>query len=441
MEVVFDCCLIIFAIRNVVYKIFEKLNFYLVKCLIKKVKVIDVKSKYHGRQVDILIMNSKIEEIKSSINPIQGIKVISGEDLHCSISWLDIGSHIGEPGLEHRETIESVIASAIKGGYGAIAAFPNTVPVVQSKTSVKYLTDKAFENKYKIYPIGALSENTEGKEITEMIDLHHAGVIAFSDGLKSVQNAGLLARALDYVKPFDGLIINHSYDKTLCTDAQMHEGEMSTMLGMKGAPYLSETMMIKRDIDLLQYCNSKLCSYGISAAESVKLVKEAKKSGANLSCTVPYLNLIKTDHDLSGFDSSLKIQPPLRKKSDLSELVKGLKDDTIDAIVSNHYPIEEEGKKLEFTYAKFGASGIETVFSALNTFCPQLDLETLIYKLSYGPRDILNIKSTGIQVGETADLTLFSPSIEWKFDFTNSKSKNNPFLGSHFRGKVIDVIN
>ncbi len=411
------------------------------KCLIKKAKIIDVNSKYHGKQVDILIINSKIEEIKSSINPIPGLRLINAEDLYCSISWMDIGTQIGEPGYEHRETIETVINAARKGGFGILATFPNTFPVIQNKSGVKYLLDKAEQAKFTIYPIAALSENTEGKDITEMFDLHHAGALAFSDGLKSVQNAGLLSRALEYVKPFAGLIINHAYDRTLCIEAQMHEGEMSTMLGMKGAPSLSETMMVKRDLDLLSYTASKLCIYGLSSAESVKLVKDAKKTGSNVSCTVPYLNLVKTDQDLSTFDSNLKVQPSLRKKMDVNELIKGLKDDSIDAIVSNHYPVEEEGKKLEFTYAKFGASGLETVFSALNTFCVNLDLETLIYKLTYGPRSILNIESDGIQVGAKADLTLFSPSTEWKFETSVSKSKNNPFLGQLFKGKVVEVIN
>ncbi len=391
--------------------------------------------------MDLLIVNSKIEEIKSSINPIAGVRQIMADDMHVSISWLDIGTQIGEPGLEHRETLPTVIAAAKRGGFGSIASFPNTNPTIQTKSSIKYLLEKGQENKFKIYPIAALSEDTEGKEITEMIDLFHHGAIAFSDGLKSVQNAGLLARSLEYVKSFNGLIINHAFDKTLCNDAQLHEGEISTMLGMKGAPYISETLMVKRDIDLLQYCDSRICIYGISAAESVKLIKEAKKTRETLSCTVPYINLIKTDVDLLAFDSNLKVQPPLRKKSDLNELVKGLKDDTINAIVSNHYPIEEEGKKLEFTYAKFGASGIETLFSALNTYCPQLELETLIEKITYGPRNILGIDSEGIQIGAKAELTLFSPSTEWKYENTLSKSKNNPFLGQVFKGKVIEVIN
>jgi dihydroorotase len=410
------------------------------KCLIKKAKIVDVYSKYHGKQVDILILNSRIEDIKSSINPIQGIKTIAAEDLHCSISWMDIGTQIGEPGLEHRETLETAIHACRKGGYGMMASFPNTNPVIQNKSSLKYLYERAQELKFKIFPIAALSENTDGKDITEMFDLYHAGAIAYGDGLKSVQHAGLLTRALEYVKPFNGLIINHAYDKTMCIDAQMHEGEISTTLGLKGAPYLSEIMMVKRDIDLLNYTNSKLCIYGISASESVKLIKDAKKTGAKISCTVPYLNLVKTDNDLTTFDSNLKVQPPLRKKLDVNELVKGLKDDTIDAIVSNHYPIEEEGKKLEYSYAKFGASGLETVFSALNTYCVNLDLETLIYKLSYGPRQILDIECEGIQIGAKAELTLFSTSQEWKFESSSSKSKNNPFLGQFFKGKVIEVI-
>ncbi len=410
--------------------------------MIKKVKVIDGPSKYHNKVVDILIVDSRIAEIKAGISPASPIKTIQGEDLHASISWLDIGTQVGEPGLEHREDWTTVSKAAKAGGYGAIAPFPNTQPSIQHKADIQYIKQRAKSQGIGVYPIASLSLDNQGAEIAEMYDLFTAGAVAFSDGLKSVSHAGLLARALEYVKPFEGLIIHYPSEKYLTQDAQMHEGEMSTLLGMKGMPSTAESIGLKRDLELLAYTQSRLCVYGLSSNEAVKILKEAKKSLAEkLTAAVPYLNLVYTDKEMDRFDSHLKVMPPLRKKSDQNELIKGLKDGVIDAIVSNHYPIEEEGKKLEFPYAKFGASGIETCFAACNTFVPALDMETLIYKLSYGPRSILGLTSEGIKAGSAAALTLFDPTAEWVFEDSQSRSNNNPFLGKTLRGKVIDVLN
>ena len=410
--------------------------------MIKKVKVIDGPSKYHNKVVDILIVDSRIAEIKAGISPASPIKTIQGEDLHVSISWLDIGTQVGEPGLEHREDWTTVSKAAKAGGYGAIAPFPNTQPSIQHKADIQYIKQRAKSQGIGVYPIASLSLDNQGAEIAEMYDLFTAGAVAFSDGLKSVSHAGLLARALEYVKPFEGLIIHYPSEKYLTQDAQMHEGEMSTLLGMKGMPSTAESIGLKRDLELLAYTQSRLCVYGLSSNEAVKILKEAKKSLAEkLTAAVPYLNLVYTDKEMDRFDSHLKVIPPLRKKSDQNELIKGLKDGVIDAIVSNHYPIEEEGKKLEFPYAKFGASGIETCFAACNTFVPALDMETLIYKLSYGPRSILGLTSEGIKAGSAAALTLFDPTAEWVFEESQSRSDNNPFLGKTLRGKVIDVLN
>ncbi len=412
------------------------------KCLIKKVKVIDGPSKYHNKVVDILILDSRIAEIKAGISPASPIKTIQGEDLHVSISWLDIGTQVGEPGLEHREDWTTVSKAAKAGGYGAIAPFPNTQPSIQHKADIQYIKQRAKSQGIGVYPIASLSIDNQGAEISEMYDLYTAGAAAFSDGLKSVSHAGLLARALEYVKPFEGLIIHYPSEKYLTQDAQMHEGEMSTLLGMKGMPSTAEAIGLKRDLELLAYTQSRMCVYGLSSLEAVKILKEAKKNLAEkLTAAVPYLNLVYTDKEMERFDTHLKVMPPLRKKSDQNELIKALKDGVVDAIVSNHYPIEEEGKKLEFPYAKFGASGIETCFAACNTFVPALDLETLVDKLSYGPRSILGLTSEGIKAGSAATLTLFDPSAEWVFDESQSRSGNNPFLGKTLRGKVIDVLN
>lgn len=412
------------------------------KLLIKRAKVIDSPSRYHNKVVDILVVDGRIAEIKSAITPAAAVKTIQSKDLHVSLSWIDMGTQTGEPGLEHREDWSTLTSAAKSGGFGGIAPFPNTLPVIQHKSDINFIKERAKHYHMDVYPIAALSTDSAGAEITEMYDLHTAGASAFSDGLKTITHTGLLARALEYVKSFDGLIIHHPSEKTLVQEAQMNEGEMSTLLGMRGMPATAEIIGLKRDLDVLAYTRSRMCIYGISAAESVRIIKEARKNLADrLTATVPYLNLIFTDKDLDQFDTNYKVMPPLRRKTDQNELIKGLKDGTIDAIVSNHYPIEEEGKKLEFPYARFGASGLESCFAACNTFANSLDLETLINKLTYGPREILGIPSEGIKADARATLTLFDPGEEWTFDKTFSKSSNNPFLGTRLKGKVIAVLN
>lgn len=411
------------------------------KILIKKAKIVNPHSAHHGRTVDIFINKGKIESVKSSIAEIAGAKLIVSKNLHCSAAWLDIGTQIGEPGLEHREDIQSIAKAAKAGGYSTIAPFPNSVSPVQSKAAIKFIIDLAKANNFNILPIAAMSVDCAGQDISEMIDLSRSGAIAFSDGLKSAGNSGILYRALEYAKSFDGLIVQHSVDKHLAFEGQMHEGLTSTSLGVKGIPGIAETIALRRDIDLLQYTKSKLCLFGISSAEALKIIRESKRSSENLFATVAYLNLIKTDVDLTTFDSNLKVTPPLRGKKDRQDLVKAINDDTIDAIVSNHYPLDEEAKKLEFTYAHFGASGIETCFAALNTFCGhEIHLEKIVEKLSAGPRKILNISNPTFTVGDDADMTLFDPDYEWKFEKTLSKSLNNPFLGTSFKGKALMTI-
>ena len=408
------------------------------KFLIKKAKVINSYSSHDGKTVDILINKGRIENIKGNIQELSGVKVIASKNLHVSAGWIDIGTQVGEPGLEHREDLLSISKAAKNGGYVAIAPFPSTLPVVQTKAAIKFLLDNKSNNGLTILPLAALSIDSNGNEITEMIDLHHSGAIAFTDGLKSVSHSGVLFRALEYVKSFDGLIIHHSFDKTLSGEGQMHEGETSTQLGMRGFPSIAETISVKRDIELLNYTNSRLCLYAISSSDAVRIIKETKKTNQNLSATAAYLNLIKTDTELHNFDSNLKVNPPLRSKKDRADLIRAINEDTIDAIVSNHYPLEEEAKKLEFTYAKFGASGIETCFSALNTFAyKEISLEKLIQKLTEGPRSILRLNQETMSIGSEANLTLFDPEVEWMFNTTASKSDNNPFLGKMLKGKVL----
>lgn len=409
------------------------------KLLIQKAKIVDKNSPQNGEIVDIFISKGKIEKIAKDIALPGDIKTISSPNLHVSAGWLDIGCQIGEPGLEYRETLSSAIAAARVGGYTSLAPFPNTVPVLQHKAAINVLKEAAEEYKINIYPIAAATTDCKGENITEMYDLHKGGAYAFTDGLKSITHNAVLLNALNYVKSFDGLIIHFSQDGNLAHGGQMHEGKISTFLGMKGIPTIAETIILKRDLALVSYADSKLCVYGVSSADAVKILKEAKNP--KVSATVPYLNLINDDADLIDFNSNLKVSPPLRSKKDALELLKALKENTIQAIVSNHYPLDEEAKKLEFPYAKFGASGLETVFATINTFLQdKIDLALLIAKLSEGPRSILGIPQVEITEGANAELTLFDPSIEWNFNKTVSASQNNPYLGQSFIGKVLGTV-
>ncbi len=409
------------------------------KLLLKDVTILDKSGPYHNQTLDVLVEKGKIVKITKNIKHEEGIKVVSSNNLHVSTGWVDIGTQLGEPGLEHRETFASAIAAARVGGYTTLIPFPNTLPVLQNKAALTVLHSISKNSKINILPIAALTTDCKGEELVEMYDLHQSGAVAFSDGLKSIHHNGVLLNALNYVKTFDGLIIHYPIDQYLSNGGQIHEGKVSTLLGMKGIPSIAEHISIQRDLELLNYSGSKLCLYGISTQESVKLIKLFGKK--NLFSVVPYLNLVKQDTDLADFDTNLKLYPPLRTKIDQNELLKALKSDIITAISSNHYPLEEDAKKLEFPYAKYGASGLETVFPALNTFAiDKLPLETIIDKLTNGPKSIFNLSINTINEGIEADLTFFDPSLEWEYQETKSASKNNPYLGQTLKGKVLGTL-
>ena len=274
--------------------------------------------------------------------------------------------------------------------------------------------------------------------------MHHAGAVLFTDGLHSIKHAGVFLRALQYVKSFDGLVMHHALDAHLAGEGQLHEGFTSTTLGMRGIPALAEEIMVQRDLSLLAYSESKLHLHAISTAGAVERIRKAKAEGLAVTCSVAYLNLLYTDEDLAGFNSNLKVLPPLRSKNDQQALLEGLADGTIDAICSNHVPLEQELKKLEFSYATFGASGLQTVYSALQTALKKpLDRGLLAEKLAHGPRRILQMEDLIIAADARAELTLCLPEDHWSLDRSNnrSKSENNPFWKSILKGKILGVIN
>lgn len=411
--------------------------------LIKKARIVDPNSSLNGKQTDIYISKGKIEKTGRNLDAGKA-KVIDVKGLHVSPGWLDIGVQTGDPGLEHREDLNTVTKAATAGGFTAIACYPNTLPVMDSKSGIYYLQQNSRDLIVDCLPIGAVSEGCEGKDITEMIDMQRAGAYAFSDGKKSIQHAGLLLRALLYVKAFDGLVMNHPHDKTLAAGGQINEGEVSTSLGMRGIPAIAEDIIVQRDIELTAYADSRLHISNISTATAVEKIRKAKSLGVKITASVAAINLLLEDRALSDFDSNLKVLPPLRSQKDIVALKKGLKDGTIDFICSNHIPLEEEAKKLEFPYAEFGAIGLETAFSvAYTALKDDLSLEEIITKFSTNSRTILNLPSLKIEAEEPVNMTLFLPEQEWEVSGKNifSRSRNTPFIGTKLHGRVLGIIN
>ncbi len=411
--------------------------------LIKQAHIIDSKSAYNGKVMDVLIENGTIKSIKTKITPEKNVKVIETANLHLSNGWLDMQVSFCDPGFEHKEDVDSGIKAAASGGFTAVAVVSSTNPTIHSKAEVLYIKNKTANSIVDVYPIGTLSHKQEGEDISEMYDMKLAGAVAFSDDKKSVTNSGLLMRALLYTKNFDGLILTHCDEKSISNDGKMNEGVISTKLGLKGIPALAEELMVDRNIFLSEYTNAPIHLSNISTQKSVELVKQAKSKGLKVTASVNAYNLALDDSALSGFDSNYKLNPPLRTKEDIEAIKKGIADGTIDTITCDHRPQDIESKDLEFDFASNGMIGLESAFGLINTNKGKIKLETVINALSANPRKILKLKEPKIAEGEIANLTLFNPSQDWVFEkkHIQSKSSNTPFIGAAFTGRVIGIIN
>lgn len=410
--------------------------------LIKNVLVVHPGSKFDGEKVHLFIKDGFLEKIGKRIN-ISGVETLDAEGACVSPGWVDLGTQVGDPGFEHREDFQSVSRAAAAGGFTAIACYPNTYPVIHTKSEVQYVGNASERSVVAFLPIGAISQDCKGKDITEMYDMRAAGAVAFSDGKNPVQDNGLMMRALQYVKPFDGVILNQPFDKTIAPGGQMNEGIISTSLGLRGIPSMAEEMMVRRDLYLAEYTGSRLHLQNISTAGSVQLVREAKAKGLKVTASVAAMNLACDDSLLLEFENNFKVLPPLREPPDVEALHAGLKDGVIDCICSNHVPLDEESKNLEFPFADFGAIGLETAFALSRSVTRNLlTVNELVEKLALAPRQILQIPIPQIAPGAAVDLTIFQPDQEWTFNEKDifSKSKNTPFLGKTLIGKVWAVV-
>ena len=407
--------------------------------LIKDCTIIDPRSSHHKKKVDLLIEKGQITRVAKNITS-KKAKVIEGKKLMVSPGWMDVGVQSGEPGLEQRDRLSNTLKAAAAGGYTRIALFSNDAQPFDHSSGISFIHEKTKEHPVHCHVIGALSQKLKGTEISEMMDMHESGAIGFGDGLHPIENTGLLERALQYSQSINVPIIHQPEDPSLAKSAQMHEGEVSTSLGMKGIPDIAESIMIDRDIELVKYTGGKLLTHLVSTEKGLEHIKKDKKNLAGqLFVSVSYQNLLETEEQLISFDSNRKLTPPLRSKSDCKALNKAVENNLIDVICSNHIPIEREGKLKEFVYAEGGALGLQTCgLSMLEIF----DAELIVGKMSINPRKIFQLDPALIEKGENAELTIWSDKEDYTFSEqeNHSKSRNSPFFGKKYQNKIVGVI-
>jgi dihydroorotase len=409
--------------------------------LIKNATVIDPSSAHHLQKTDLLIASGIIKSIDKNIEPVAGeTEIIEGEDLHVSIGWMDLRVNFNDPGNEHKEDLISGAAAALNGGFTAVACMGTTNPALHSKSQIEYVVNKSQQLPIHIFPIGTVTTKAEGVDLAELYDMSLSGAIAFSDNKNPLANGDLLQRAMLYASGFNKKIIQLPLDKKIANDGKMNEGKVSTMLGLKGISAIAEELMLQRDLMLAAHHNIAIHIGGLSTAGSVALIRNAKKEGIKVTCDVHAINLLLKDEKLLDFDTNYKIMPPLRTQQDIDALIEGLKDNTIDVICSDHTPQDTENKVKEFDIAEFGMLGLETFYAVLcNALENKISMEKLIEKIAINPRKIFDIEVPKIAIHQKANLTVFSPTQQWKYELDKglSKSKNSPFDGDVFKGKVI----
>lgn len=397
---------------------------------------------------DIFIEEGKIAAI-GNLNqadyPEERLKVVNCEGMIIMPGAIDIHTHLREPGYEYKEDIKSGTRAAVAGGFSAICCMPNTLPVADNRSVIEYINEKSEEAFCKVYSFGAITKGLEGKEIVEMADLIDAGAVCLSDDGRGIQSSGVMRTAMDYAKMFDLRLVAHSEDETL-SQGCVHEGKASTILGILGQPSASESIPVMRDIELSKLTGCPLHICHVSARESIEAIRRAKAQGVDVTAEVTPHHLIFSEDDmLEGYNTSYKMNPPLRSLEDKEALRAALVDGTIDAIASDHAPHASHEKDLEFELAAYGTTGLETALSAIYTHLviPEIISPARFVELfTSGPRKVLRINPLTLTVGSSADLTVFNPDIEYKVESETlvSKSKNNIFIGQTLQGKAHTVI-
>lgn len=415
------------------------------RILIKGAKVIDGKQNI-ADTFDVLVEKGKISDMKKDIKPVETDKVIVARDKILTAGFIDMHTHLRNPGREDEETFLTASKAAIKGGFTSVAAMANTSPVVDNQGVVEFVYSQSRKDALiNVFCVGAATKELKGENLTDMADIKKAGVVAFSDDGNCIKNTHTARRVFEYAKMLDTVVISHCEDIDLSCQSPMNEGKVSTRLGFEGAPSESESIMVARDIQLAKLTGARIHFAHISCKESVELIRRAKKEKIAVTCeTCPhYFSL--TDEAVAAFNTNFKVNPPLRAADDVKAVKQGLADGTIDAIATDHAPHTEAEKDVEFEYAPFGMIGLQTALGISIRELVEtkiLTMEELIKKFTLAPALILGLKKGTLEIGADADIIVFEPNTKWCFtkEDIESKSKNSPFIGEELMGRVSDVI-
>ena len=415
------------------------------KSLIKNVRVIDPALSL-DEVADILIYGQTIAQVGKNIECADA-EIFDRDGCIAVPGLVDIHVHLRDPGQEYKETIETGTAAAAHGGFTGICSMPNTNPTTDNATTIDYVLDKAAQAGHcRVYPSGACTKGLKGESLSEMGDMVLHGAVAFTDDGRGVQNSGVMRRVMDYAKMFNKVVMSHCQDEDLVGPGQVNEGVVSTRLGLAGWPATGEELQIQRDIALSELTGCPIHIQHITSARGVELVREGKARGIQVTCEVTPHHLVLNEDDITTtYNTNLKMNPPLRSKADNAALIEGIKDGTIDCIVTDHAPHADHEKAREFELAPFGMTGLETSLGVILTYLVDPGLITyneLVELMAIKPREILRLDQVTLKQGSVADITIFDPEVTWtvQSDDMYSKSHNSGFLGYTLKGRATDVF-